>query len=199
MSNVVMIYKRFERFWHWMQALLIFVMVFTGLEVHGVYSALGFEKAVTVHNFAAWSWIVLIVLVFTWIITTGEWRQYLPTADGLFATIRFYAFGIFKGESHPHKKTEVAKLNPIQRLSYVALLLLLVPLQLLTGVLYFFYHQWGWMGLSGTVDAVALLHTFVAYSIIAFVIVHVYMTTTGHTVFAHLKAMVFGYEDLDEH
>ena len=55
------------------------------------------------------------------------------------------------------------------------------------------------MGLSGTIDTVALLHTFVAYSIISFVIVHVYMTTTGHTVFAHLKAMVTGYEDMDEH
>lgn len=199
MSNVVMVYKRFERFWHWMQALAIFTMVFTGLEIHGLYSVLGFEKAVTVHNFAAWSWVVLIVLIFTWIITTGEWKQYLPTADGLGATIKFYTSGIFKGEKHPHKKTEVSKLNPIQRIAYVQLLLFLVPAQLITGILYFFYHQWGWMGLAGRIDLIALIHTFVAYAIITFVIVHVYMTTTGHTVTAHLKAMITGYEDLDEH
>ncbi len=31
-----------------------------------------------------------------------------------------------------------------------------------------------------------------------FVIIHIYMTTTGHTVFTHIKAMITGWEDVGE-
>ena len=34
--------------------------------------------------------------------------------------------------------------------------------------------------------------------ITAFFFIHVYLTTTGHTVFAHIKAMITGWEDVDE-
>jgi thiosulfate reductase cytochrome b subunit len=37
-----------------------------------------------------------------------------------------------------------------------------------------------------------------AFFIFAFVVVHVYMTTTGHTVLAHIKAMITGWEDIEE-
>ena len=50
----IYIYKRYERFWHWSQALLIIVMMVTGFEVHGSYSLLGFAKAVSIHSLAAW-------------------------------------------------------------------------------------------------------------------------------------------------
>ena len=199
MSNVVLIYKKFERFWHWMQAFLIISMVVTGLEIHGVYSLFGFEKAVTLHNIAAACWGFLIITMFTWILSTGEWKQYMPTTDGLFATAKFYMFGIFKGEKHPHKKNELSKLNPLQRLTYLGLMVGLIPAQIITGLLYVSYHQWGVVGLAGTIDLVAYAHTFIAYSIISFVIVHVYMTTMGHTLTAHIKSMITGYEDLDEH
>jgi thiosulfate reductase cytochrome b subunit len=182
-----------------MQAFLILSMVFTGLEIHGVYSVFGFEKAVTLHNVAAASWGVLIIMMFTWIFSTGEWKQYLPTADGLFATAKFYMFGIFKGEKHPHKKNELNKLNPLQRLTYLGLMVGLIPAQIVTGILYISYHQWHWVGLAGHIDLIAYAHTFIAYSILSFVIVHVYMTTMGHTLTAHIKAMITGYEDLDAH
>ena len=34
--------------------------------------------------------------------------------------------------------------------------------------------------------------------ITAFFFIHVYLTTTGHTVFAHIKAMITGWEE-EEH
>ena len=47
----VILYSRFERFWHWSQSLLIIVMLVTGFEIHGTYSLLGFEQA----KFSSWS------------------------------------------------------------------------------------------------------------------------------------------------
>jgi thiosulfate reductase cytochrome b subunit len=37
-----------------------------------------------------------------------------------------------------------------------------------------------------------------AFMMMAFVIVHVYLITTGHTIGAHLKAMITGWEEVDD-
>ncbi|NTV93482.1 MAG: cytochrome B, partial [Chlorobiaceae bacterium] len=38
----VYLYARFQRFWHWMQALIIFSLLITGLEVHGLFNIMGY-------------------------------------------------------------------------------------------------------------------------------------------------------------
>jgi thiosulfate reductase cytochrome b subunit len=45
---------------------------------------------------------------------------------------------------------------------------------------------------------VAFVHMAIAFAILIFIIIHVYMTTTGHTVFAHIKAMVSGWEEIEK-
>ena len=45
----IYIFTRFERFWHWTQALLIIAMLVTGFEIHGTYKLFGFEKAGQLH------------------------------------------------------------------------------------------------------------------------------------------------------
>jgi cytochrome b subunit of formate dehydrogenase len=47
-------------------------------------------------------------------------------------------------------------------------------------------------------ETVAFLHTLGAYLIIMFAIVHVYMTTTGETPTSNIRAMITGYEDLED-
>ena len=46
----VYVYKGFERFWHWTQALLILFLALTGFEIHGSLAFLGFEQAVRYHR-----------------------------------------------------------------------------------------------------------------------------------------------------
>ena len=36
------------------------------------------------------------------------------------------------------------------------------------------------------------------FAILQFIIIHVYMTTTGHSLFAHIRAMVTGWEEIKE-
>jgi thiosulfate reductase cytochrome b subunit len=52
----------------------------------------------------------------------------------------------------------------------------------------------GWLSLG----SLALLHMAGAFALLAFLVVHVYMITTGHTVTAHTKAMITGWEDVEE-
>jgi thiosulfate reductase cytochrome b subunit len=200
-TKKVYVYKGFERFWHWTQSFLIMFLALTGFEIHSSYSLFGFEAAVDLHNKAAWAFIVLIVFAIFWHVTTGEWKQYLPTTQNLRAQAEFYIFGIFRNAPHPTKKTLISKLNPLQRLVYLGLKILIIPVMVVSGLFYMFYRypQSGVIKSANieSLEIIALLHTLGAFLLIAFLIVHLYLITTGHTVTSNLKAMVTGWEELE--
>ena len=57
MSNIYL-YTRYERLWHWFQMVLIAILLVTGFEVKGVYTLLGFQTAVKVHNVTGLTWLI---------------------------------------------------------------------------------------------------------------------------------------------
>ncbi|OIO03823.1 MAG: cytochrome B [Elusimicrobia bacterium CG_4_10_14_0_2_um_filter_56_8] len=201
-KKIVLIYSGFERFWHWAQAGLILFLAFTGFEIHSSYSFLGFRDAIRYHNIAAYLLIVLIVFAVFWHLTTGEWRQYIPTSRNIVAQLEYYVFGIFRNAPHPTKKTALIKLNPLQKLTYFGLKVFLLPATLISGLLYMFYRHPG----AGTIESltirslgsIAIAHTICAFALAAFLITHLYLITTGETVTANLKAMLTGFEELEE-
>ncbi len=193
----IYIFKRFERFWHWAQAALIIVMGVTGFEIHGTYSLLGYESAQEVHTTAAWLLIGLWVFAIFWHFTTGEWRQYIPTVDKLMAMLRYYLTGIFSDAPHPFRPTTLTKHNPLQRLAYLFVKLIINPAIWISGLLYLYYSAWPALGLDGlSLAAVAFVHTVAAFLMLLFFVVHVYFATTGHTPTSHIKAMITGYEEV---
>lgn len=195
----IYLYSRYERFWHWFQMVLIFLLLISGFEIHGLYTLFEFETAVTTHNFVGITWLIAFAFFLFWVFTTGEWKQYIPTSKKMLAVIRYYTYGIFRGYTHPVPKRKDAKHNPLQRLTYLSLAAFLLPVQMASGLLYWGYNSWADWGLSGLpLGIVALVHTAGAFAIISFIIVHVYMTTTGHTIFSHLKAMITGWEKVEE-
>ena len=196
MSERVYLFRRFERFWHWSQAGLIVFMLFSGFEIHGTWRALGFERAVQWHTSAAWALIGLWVFAIFWHLVTGEWKQYVPTTDKVLAVAHYYAVGIFHGEPHPFKPTPLVKHNPLQRLAYAGVLLFVGPLIWATGFALLFYAAWPAWGLAGVPLAwVAWGHTAGAFLMLAFLIAHLYLITTGPTPSAHLKSMLTGWEE----
>ena len=194
MKKSTYIYRGFERFWHWSQALLIFFLALTGFEMHGSFKIFGFENVVRWHNIAAWAFLVLIVFAIFWHFVTGEWKQYIPTTKYIKAQIEYYLTGIFRGAPHPTHKTIYNKFNPLQRLIYLGLKLLVIPVQVITGIIYMTYiYPNETLHVEGLTN-IAILHTFGAFLLLAFVIAHVYLTTTGETPLASIKAMITGWE-----
>lgn len=198
----IKVYKRFERFWHWAQSALIFFLALTGFEVHDSIHIFGYEKAVEFHSYAAYGLMILIVFAIFWHLTTDEWKQYVPTLKNLRAQIHYYLIGIFKNAPHPTQKTRWNKLNPLQILTYLGFKVLIVPVMVGSGLLYMFHKH---LNANDVVvisdiplDVVAIVHTFGAFVLITFIIVHVYMTTTGHSLTANIKAMVTGYEEVED-
>ena len=140
----VYMYTIYERQWHWLQSVVIFGLIFTGTVIHkpDMFSAFSFNAVVFFHNAFALILVVNATLAAFYHLVSGEIRQFLPEPRGffgkMFAQVKYYAWGIFRGQPHPFEKTPDSKLNPIQQLTYFGLLNVLLPLQVITGIL-----MWG--------------------------------------------------------
>ncbi len=191
----IYLYTRYERLWHWLQGLMIICLIVTGLEIHGTYKLLGFQTAVNTHNFIGLSWLILFAFFVFWLFTTGEWKQYIPTTKKLFSVVLFYAWGIFQGKPHPIQKSKGAKHNPLQRLAYLGISAMLLPVQMVTGLLYYLYND---IPQILPLSVLAVIHTLVALFLLNFLVIHLYMTTTGHSLFSHIAGMITGWEEVYE-
>ncbi|HIJ83957.1 MAG: Response regulatory protein [Magnetococcales bacterium] len=193
-------FTRFERFWHWGQALLILLLIVTGFHVTGLLEWLDYEFS------ARWHRIIALILIFLWSFTifwhliTGEWRQYLPTSEKMLEVFHYYSKGIFDPSLvHPFKKTKRRKHNPLQRIAYLVLNVFIGPVLLITGFLFAEYKRWHFVGIpSDWLATVAGLHTAMAYAMVCFFLLHVYMAFTGNPVMAAVKAMITGRVEVDD-
>lgn len=194
----VNVYPIFERLWHWSQALLIIVLLFTGMGLNGLHSILPFGPAVMIHTIAALMLLALWLFATFWLFTTGTWRQFVPRLDGMLEVARFYAYGVFRGESHPYRKIYWRKHNPLQAATYFALKWFVFPTIWISGLAYLSYNLWeDRAGAVQAITVVANLHLLAGYVIAAFVIIHVYLLTIGHGFRAHVKPMITGYDEVD--
>ncbi len=196
MPQRIYLFTRFERFWHWTQAALIISLLFTGFAIHGSHDMIGFRTAVEIHELAVWLLIALWIFAIFWHFTTGQWRHYIPTMKNVDRMVRYYAYGIFVGAPHPYKVSLERKHNPLQRITYLGVKLLINPLLWISGLAYLF-----WDRLQPLVpqaiglEQVATLHTLGAFLMLAFLIAHVYLATAGATPTAHIRAMITGWEE----
>ena len=202
----VYMYTVYERFWHWLQTFTILGLLFTGLVIHNpeTFGIFSFRGMVLVHNILAGILLVNAFLSFFYHVASGEIKQFIPRPYGLIddviAQALFYLRGIFRGESHPFEKTPRRKLNPLQQITYFAILNILLPLQIITGGLMWGAQRFPNLAASlGGLPFLAPFHTLIAWSFAAFVALHVYLTTTGHTAFASIRAMMIGWDEVEIH
>ena len=113
---------------------------------------------------------------------------------GIFEQGKYYLWGIFHGHNHPFEKTPGKKLNPLQKITYFLLLNILLPLQIITGILMgIAWIDPAWTDQSGGLILLGPMHTIGAFFFLSFLLVHIYLTTTGITPLDLLKQMTTGY------
>ena len=205
-TQKVYMYDVYERLWHWLQTAAILLLLFTGLIIHepDKFGMFSFAYVVQVHNILALLLVINAGLSLFYHLASGEIKQFIPRPRGFFDEAfqqgLFYLRGIFKNEPHPFEKTRERKMNPLQQVTYVMVLNVLLPAQIITGAL-----MWGaqrWPEAAATIGGLPVLgpiHSLVAWTFAAFIILHVYLTTTGPTPAAGMKAMMMGYEDVEVH
>jgi len=202
----VYMYAVYERFWHWLQTFTIVLLLFTGLIIHrpDLFGFLSFRHMVTLHNVLAVILVVNAGLSLFYHLVSGEIRQYIPRPYGFFdqaiVQAKYYIQGIFKGDAHPFEKTMDKKLNPLQQVTYFGILNVLLPLQIITGALMWGVQEWPEIAdMLGGLPFLAPFHSLVAWLFGAFIVAHVYLTTTGYKPLTGIKAMMSGWEDMEDH
>jgi thiosulfate reductase cytochrome b subunit len=201
----VYMYGSYERMWHWLQTVAIVLLLLTGLVIHrpDTFSFMNFKNMVLVHNIIAAILAINAFLALFYHLASGEIRQYIPQTKGFFdrtiSQALFYLQGIFKGEDHPFEKTPEKKLNPLQQVTYIALLNILLPLQGITGILMWGVQRWPTLANAlGGLPVLAPIHSILAWLFASFLVLHVYLTTTGHTAVSSLEAMITGWEEVEK-
>jgi len=202
----VHMYDAYRRFWHWLQAITIVALLFTGLIIHrpDLFSVFSFSGVVTLHNVLAAILVINAALSLFYHLATERMQEYIPRPYGFFddaiRQAKFYTSGIFKGEAHPFEKRPDRRMNPIQQLTYFGILNVLLPLQIVTGALMWGVQKWPEIaGAMGGLPLLAPFHSLVAWLFGSFIVGHVYLTTTGATPLEAIRGMVTGYEEVEAH
>lgn len=200
----VYMYSFYERFWHWLQTAVILGLVFTGLVIHkpDQFGLFSFRYVVSVHNVLAAILLINAALSAFYHFASGEIRQFLPQPTGFFNDLilqaKFYLVGIFRGEAHPFEKTPGRKFNPLQQMTYLAILNVLLPLQVITGILMWGAQHWPQVAAQmGGLTLLAPFHTLIAWLFASFIVLHVYLTTTGPTPLAGIRSMIMGWDAVE--
>jgi thiosulfate reductase cytochrome b subunit len=195
------------RVWHWINALGFILLILSGLQIRysDLLAVLPFRLAVQLHN---WVGFLLIGNYFIWLLFylfTDKIKVYHPELnpakyyrDSLRQAV-FYGYGIFKGQPNPHHVSAYRKFNALQSITYQIIMILLVPIQFYTGVL-----LWDVQGFAGSIElfggirVVSTVHVMLFIFFTAFIFIHPYLASLGHTPSAHFKAMITGYEEVEE-
>jgi thiosulfate reductase cytochrome b subunit len=200
------LYRVYERLWHWLQTFTIVVLLFTGLIIHKpkIFGIFDFRYTVLVHNILAVILAINAGLALFYHLTSGQIRQFLPRPYGFFdqaiLQAKYYLRGIFRSERHPFEKAPEKKLNPLQQITYIAILNVLLPIQGITGLLIWGSQQWPKIADTlGGLPFLSPFHALIAWLFAAFIVLHVYLTTTGPTPLSSIKAMMDGWDDVEVH
>jgi thiosulfate reductase cytochrome b subunit len=193
------------RIWHWVQALSMLALLVTGAAIHWPMShgPLSFQPMVWLHNAAAAVFLINAFLGLFYYFTSGELWQLIPGRRGMLEQVqlyaRYYLGGIFRGEPRPLARTSEARLNPLQRLTYLVILNVLLPFEAVTGVGLWSRHIWPELAEHlGGPALIGLLHTAGAWLFAAFLLGHLYLITTGPRITSYFMAMLTGAEELPE-
>jgi thiosulfate reductase cytochrome b subunit len=202
------LYPKWVRLWHWMNALLFIILIITGISMqytgkHNPYYMVGFAKAVKWHNFAA----VLLTANYVFYILgnaiTDNGRYYKIKKENFLKDLikqgMYYAFGMFKGETHPFPVTMERKFNPLQKITYVLAMYVGVPLLIISGIALLFPEIIidRVFGVSGVV-LTDILHITMGFLLSVFMIIHIYTCTLGKKPLSLFISMISGYH-VDDH
>jgi len=193
-----MIYKHTltTRILHAIHLFATIVLILTGFYI---YSPLSFnifpnmDIARFLHFIFMWLIIATMVYKTYYLLAIRDFMSFVFTFEDLKdlpGVIKYYVFGFFKKKVR--KKT--GKYNAGQKLLYSAWTILLL-FQIATGFAMYLPESFsGFMYLFGGLNHFKAWHAIGAWIFVITTMVHVYLGTTGTTLFDFYKQMITGYE-----
>jgi len=192
------------RIWHIIHGICIAILILTGINLRytDLFVIFGtVRKAVQIHNITG---IIVTLDYFLWfvyyVVKHEIAKHYIFTlhdfTKGAIKQGQYYFFHIFLGEDPPFVPTPEAKFNSLQKITYAGIMFVFLPIQIFTGILLWDIEQFiSLVAILGGLKIVDAIHVIIGYIFAAFLILHIYLATLGHTVLAHFKMIVLGYEE----
>lgn len=185
-ENKTYLFPKAIRVWHWCNVVIFLVLLVTGL--------LAWIKLMPKDIFLPTHLVFAIMFIFSWAFyvaynAKSNFENYkLSSGDysNIAVQVKFYLTGIFKGAKHPHTPKEADKFNSLQKVTYIFLVFVLMPMFIITGML---------EQIESIHKLMMQIHIFFCTFVsLLFIIVHIYMATCGDYVSQKLKAMIDGYD-----
>ncbi len=203
MSEKLYLYPIWLRVWHGINALTILTLIATGISLQ--YSDVNFEImkfdfSVTFHNIAGYIMAINYMFFVIANFVTGNIRFYRIKLKGLIKKLikqsNYYAFGMFKGEKTPYPITKDRKFNPLQKVTYVLFMFVIAPVLIISGLALLFpeFILPHFMGFSG-IQLTAMTHAASGFLISLFLVIHIYISTTGKPISSNFKSIMTGYHE----
>ena len=203
------LYPKWIRIWHVLNAIMFLILIVTGLSMQytdkeqAAY-VVGFAIAVKWHNFSALVLTLNYILFVTGNLLTKNGRYYKIDRENfredLFKQLKYYSFGMFKGEKHPFPVTEKRKFNPLQKLTYVLAMYVALPLLIISGAGLLFPEITlpRFFGVSGLI-LTDILHITMGFFLSVFMVIHIYTCTLGAKPTSLFWGMISGYHRSEDH
>ncbi len=194
------------RLWHALNAICILVLIATGISMYYIdpdNKLIELSKTIKIHNIAGVILSFSYLIFFVANITTGNRKYYKMPPLGLGKRLirqgRYYVIGKFKGEKKPYPITKERKFNPLQQLFYLIIMYVGVPLVIISGLGLLFPESVlkALFGVSGIL-VTAVVHVAMGFFISLFLVIHIYVSTIGHTKSANLLSIINGYGWIEE-
>ena len=193
------------RVWHWINAAGFIILILTGIQIRfaEMIDLFSLEEAIQVHNYVGFVVIAAYGLWVSYYFGTMKIKLYFPNprtfVPDAMKQVKYYISGIFKGDPNPHVMTPDNKFNALQQKAYVVIMFVLLPVQMIAGLFLWRVKRFeNYIDLLGGIKILSSIHVMLFFFFTAFIIVHVYLATLGHTPLAHFKAMFTGYEEQHE-
>lgn len=191
------------RLWHWTNALLIITLSITGVSIHFAdpkSPLVEFSLAVRIHSMAGTALLVTYAFFVIANAVSGNWWQFVPKPPGIiercWVQIKFYCWGVFKGESEPYPVTKEVNFNALQAVTYWLVMYIVLPITVVTGFIFLYPHfaPVRMFGMDGLLP-IAVVHYVSAAVIMMFAVAHIYLGTMGTKVTSLFRTMITGWHE----
>ena len=205
MNDRIYLYPLAIRLWHFVNAIMIILLIITGVSLQysdSEYTFLRFDYAVTIHNIAGVILTIDYILFLIVNIVTGNFKHYniklKKYPKKLMRQFYYYSFGIFKGDKPPYQITKNRKFNPLQQFSYVLVMYLFLPILVLSGFALLFPEivPNKIFGYGGILIA-DFFHVINGFFATVFLFVHVYFCTIGVNPLSSFKSIISGWHEIN--
>ena len=199
-THKIYFYPVWLRIWHAINALGILILILTGISMQSDMdsSVIGFSMTIDLHNIAGVVVFLSYFVFFIGNIVTNNRRFYLIKMKGFFKRPikqgMYYMWGMFHGEKYPFPLSEKRKFNPLQKIFYVLVMYMAVPVVIVTGLALLFPELIidNVYGISG-VFMTAILHSAMGFFISIFLMIHLYIASVGKSPLENYKSMLTGW------